>query len=174
MYLIREIVDFVVFERQTIEVFDWCSRSIVFNFSESEAFDGVVLVLGDMSFLIILSFVWTSDLFSRLTLKISIFYRCFSWEKKKISDWLTNRRSFRILLIPFDASANQIHPSTSVGRVSLRGIRFWLVIQLNHNIDTWLIKGLSPRFVGEILFSLQPKQKTTTWSFNPTGGEEVS
>ena len=34
-FLKREIVAFVVFERQTIEVFSWCSFSSLFNFSES-------------------------------------------------------------------------------------------------------------------------------------------
>ena len=68
------LVAFVVFERQTIEVFDWCSFFFIsFNFSESEAFVGEVLVLGEISFPILLSLVWASDLLSHLTLKTSIF-----------------------------------------------------------------------------------------------------
>ena len=55
---------FVVSERQTIEVFGWSSFSIVFNFLESKAFSGEALVLGEISLLIRLSLVWTSDLFS--------------------------------------------------------------------------------------------------------------
>ena len=61
-----------MFERQTIEVFGWCRFSILFNFSESEAFAGEALIFGEASILILLSLVWTSDLFSHLTLKISI------------------------------------------------------------------------------------------------------
>ena len=68
-----EIVAFVVFERQTIEVFSWYSPFILLHFSESEAFSGEALVLGEISVLILLSSVWTLDLFSHLTLKISIF-----------------------------------------------------------------------------------------------------
>ena len=62
-----------MFERQTIEVFTWCSFSILFNFLESEAFAGEALVLGEISFFSLLSLVWTLDFFSHLTLKTSIF-----------------------------------------------------------------------------------------------------
>ena len=49
-----EIVSlFVLFERQTNEVSGW--RGL--NFSESEAFAGEALVLGEISFLILLSSV---------------------------------------------------------------------------------------------------------------------
>ena len=64
IYIERKIVTFVVFERQTIEVFVWCSFSILFNFSEKEAFAGETFVLGEITFLIFLFLVWTSDLFS--------------------------------------------------------------------------------------------------------------
>ena len=47
--------------------------SILLNFSESEVFAGEALVLEEISFFILLSLVWTLDLFSYLTLKIFIF-----------------------------------------------------------------------------------------------------
>ena len=56
-YLSREIVAFVVFDRETIDVFGWCSFSILFIFSESESFAGEAIVLGEISFLILLSLV---------------------------------------------------------------------------------------------------------------------
>ena len=43
------------------------------QFSKSEAFAGEALVIGEISFLILLSLVWTSDIFSHLTLETSIF-----------------------------------------------------------------------------------------------------
>ena len=73
----------LLFERQTIELFGWCSFSILFNFSEYEAFAGEALVLGEISFLILLSLVWTSDLFSLLTLKASIFIEDPQSKKKQ-------------------------------------------------------------------------------------------
>ena len=73
IYLESGIVAFVVFERQTIEVFRWCSFSFVFNFSENEAFAGEVLILGDISHLILLSLVKVSDLFFPLIIKKSNF-----------------------------------------------------------------------------------------------------
>ena len=60
---------FVVFERQTNEVSGWCSLSMLLNFLESEAFVGETLVLGEISFRILLSLVWSLDIFSLLTLK---------------------------------------------------------------------------------------------------------
>ena len=50
IYIKREIVAFDVFEGQTIEVFSWCSFSILFNFSASEAFAGEALVRGEINF----------------------------------------------------------------------------------------------------------------------------
>ena len=44
-------------------------------FLESEAFAGVILVLRDISFLILLSLEWTSDIFSLLILKTCIFIK---------------------------------------------------------------------------------------------------
>ena len=50
-----EIVSrFVLFERQANEVSGWCSLSMLLNFAKSEAFAGEVLVLGNISFLILL------------------------------------------------------------------------------------------------------------------------
>ena len=63
----------VVFERQTIEVSGWWSLSIQLNFTDSEAFAGEAFVLRDIYFLILLSLVWTSDIFSPVTIKTSIF-----------------------------------------------------------------------------------------------------
>ena len=69
-----EIVSlFVVFERQKNEVSGWSGHSMVLNFSESEALAGETQALGEISFLILLSLVWTSDLFSHFTIKTSIF-----------------------------------------------------------------------------------------------------
>ena len=48
---------FVVFERETNEISGWCSLSMLLNFSESETFTGEALVLGEISYLIILSSV---------------------------------------------------------------------------------------------------------------------
>ena len=102
-----EIVSlFVVFKRQTNVLSGCCSLSTLFNFSESEAFAGEALALGDISFLILLSLVWTSDIFSLLTLKTCILWRIPL--RTNIADWLTNHRLFRILLILFDWSTNQI------------------------------------------------------------------
>ena len=68
-----EIITSVIFERQTIEVFGWCSLSILLNFSENEAFTGEALVLVKIYFFILLSLVQMLDLFSNLTLKTFIF-----------------------------------------------------------------------------------------------------
>ena len=74
IYIYREREkEITVFERQTIEVFCWCSFVILFNFSESSVFTGKAIVLGEISFLIFFYLVWTSDQFSYLTLKASIF-----------------------------------------------------------------------------------------------------
>ena len=71
IYLLKEIVAFVVFERQTIEEFDWYSFSIIFNFSESEAFAGEALVLGEISY----SLVFGMDIESFLSKLGRIFSR---------------------------------------------------------------------------------------------------
>ena len=63
------IVTFAVFERQTIGLSGWCSLSMLLNFSENEAFAGEALVFGEIHFLILMSSVWTSDIFSNLNLK---------------------------------------------------------------------------------------------------------
>ena len=68
---------FDFFDRQTMEIFGWCSFSILFNFSESEVF------AKEISFLIHLFLAWTSDLFSSLTLKSTVF----------IEDSLENKHS---------------------------------------------------------------------------------
>ena len=47
IYIDREIVTLVVFEKQKIEVFGWCSFSILFNLSECQAFAEEALVLGE-------------------------------------------------------------------------------------------------------------------------------
>ena len=83
------------------------------NFSESVAFVGVALFLGEISFLILLSLAWRSDIFSPKPKKM-YFY---------IPDWLTNHISFLILQLLFYPSVNQMHMSTSVGRVSLSCIK---------------------------------------------------
>ena len=74
----------------------------------------------------ILSLVWTSDVFSHLTLKHLFLY----WISLRTSnpDWLTNHRSFCKLLLLLDWSSNQMCWSMSVGKVYLPFIRFWLVI----------------------------------------------
>ena len=65
----------VVIKRQTNEVSDWYDISMLLNFSEDEVFPGKRSVLQEISFLIFLSAVWTSDIFSILTRKTSIFRR---------------------------------------------------------------------------------------------------
>ena len=141
-----------MFERQTIEVFDWCSFTLLFTFSESKAFAGEALVLGGISFLIHLSLVWTSDLFSHLTLETSIFTEDSPGSKHS---WLANQS--QIILYTFTTFwlVSQSNVLIYVGgRVSLPIIWFWLVIQSNHNIGVWLIKDPIPCFVGEYFFSL--------------------
>ena len=78
----------IVFERQAIEEFGWCCLSMLLNFPESEVFDGEALVLGEISFLILLSLVYISDIFSRLTLK-HLFLKRIPL-KTNIPIWLTN------------------------------------------------------------------------------------
>ena len=51
IYKYMEIVFFFVFERQTIEVFCWCSLSMLLNFSESKAFAEEAFVLRKIFFL---------------------------------------------------------------------------------------------------------------------------
>ena len=46
---------------------------LLLNFLESEVFAGKALVLGEISFLILLSLVWTLNIFSLLILKTCIF-----------------------------------------------------------------------------------------------------
>ena len=70
---------FVVFERQTNEVSGWGSLSMKLTFSENEAFVGEALVLGEISFLILLSLELFSDFLS-LTLK-TYFYSGFPREQ---------------------------------------------------------------------------------------------
>ena len=97
-----EIVSlFVVFER-----YGWCNLSMLLNFMECKAFAGEVLVCGEIFFLI-LSSVSTLDIFSLLILKTLIFIE--DSQVNKHSYWLTNHRSFHILLLLFDESVNQMH-----------------------------------------------------------------
>ena len=102
------VVLLVVFERQTNEVSGWCSLSMLINFSASEAFVGEAFVHGEISFLILLSSVWTSDIFSLLTKKKHLFSLRIPL-RTNIPNWLTNHRSFSFLLLLFDWSANQMH-----------------------------------------------------------------
>ena len=75
-------------------VFPYCSFL-------SEAF-----VLGEISFLILLSSLWTSDNFSLLNLKTCIFTE--DYYRKNIPNRLTNRKLFPILLLIFNCLANEI------------------------------------------------------------------
>ena len=92
---------FVVFERQTNEECGWCSLFMLLNFSVREVFVGKTLVLGEIYFHIFLPLVYLmissqKIVLYRIPLGINIPY------------WLTNHRSFRILLLLFDWSANQM------------------------------------------------------------------
>ena len=98
----------------------------------------------DFFFFLLLFPVWILAVFSLLILKICIFIEDYPSNKPVIS--------FRFLLV-FDGSANEMRWSTSVGRVSLPRIRFWFVIQSKHHIRVCLIRGFSPRLVGEYLLS---------------------
>ena len=60
----------------------------VTQFLESKAFAGEALTFGEISFLILLSLVQTSDIFSHLTLKPSIFIKDSSGNKHS---WLANQ-----------------------------------------------------------------------------------
>ena len=84
----------------------YLAGEVLVNFSESEAFSGKDLILGEISFLILFTSVWTSDLFPPLTLKPSIFYRIPLGTN--IPNWLTNHRLFRINLLLFNWSADQM------------------------------------------------------------------
>ena len=78
----------------------------------------------------------------------------------RFPDWITNHRPFRILQLLFYKSANQMRWSTSLGRLSLPRIRFWLVIQSNHNIRAWLIKDPCPLLVGWVSLFTWTKTKS--------------
>ena len=107
--------------------------SILLNFSESKAFTGEALVLADTFFLILLSYVRTSDIFFHLPLKTYILL--IIPPETNILYWLTNHRSFRILLLLVSRSNALIYG------------------QSNNNTGAWLIKGPSPYLVREHLFS---------------------
>ena len=72
IYIYENCIAFFGFERQTNEV-----RSgavfLCYSIFWSEAFAGEALVLGEISFFILLSSVWTLDIVSLLTLKTYIF-----------------------------------------------------------------------------------------------------
>ena len=106
---------FVAFKRQTNEVPCWCGLSMLLRFRTMRLLLKRLL-LGEISFLL-LSLVWTSDIFSVITLKLIFLLRIPMGIN--IHDWLTNHRSILIFPLLFDYSANQMHWSTSVGRVSL-------------------------------------------------------
>ena len=72
---------FVVFERQTIEVFGWFSLSMLLNFLEKEAFVGEIFVLGEISFLILLSFCIDIRYLLSSNPKNIYFYREFPWKQ---------------------------------------------------------------------------------------------
>ena len=100
-------MEIVAFERLTNEVFGWCSLSVLLSFLESEAFAVEALVLREVSLLILLSSVWTSDMFSHLTPKYLFLWRIPLGTN--IPNRLTTHRLFYILLPLFDWSANQMH-----------------------------------------------------------------
>ena len=81
---------FVIFERQTNEVSGWWS-SILLNISEGEAFVGEALVLGNIS-----SCLWYRHRISSL---LKTFFLLKIPPGISIPDWLSNHRSFRILLL---------------------------------------------------------------------------
>ena len=158
---------FLVFERQTYEV-----SFYVTQFSETEVFAGEALVLGEISFLILLSSVWTTDIFSLLILKTSIF----------IEDSPGNKHS-RL------ANQSKIisYSTTSFRRgqpIKYADLGLWKEYPLhisdfnpiNHNIGARLIKGAIPRLLWNYLFSHWPRQKLKVWliyhkiwSLTPTG-----
>ena len=70
IYTVKEkILLFVVFKRQKNAISGWWSLFILLSFSESKALAEEALVLGEISFLILLSSEWTSDVFSHLIRK---------------------------------------------------------------------------------------------------------
>ena len=135
-----------------IVVFGWRSFSILFNFSERGfCWRG----FNSWRYFFSYSLVFGMDIGSFLLINPKNIYFLLRFPLgTNIPDWLTNHRSFCILLLLFDWSGNQMCWSTSMRRVSLPRIRFWLVIQSNHNIGAWLIKDPSPSLVGEYFFSL--------------------
>ena len=118
---------------------------VSFRYSERETFPGEVLVLREISFLILSSLVRTSDLFSHLILKTSIFIEDFPGNKHSR---LTNQSQ----IIAYTFITNQMLLS--------RFVREYPFHVANHNIGTILFKYPSPRIVGEYFFSLKPKQKS--------------
>ena len=145
IYIYENCDALVVFEWQTIEVHGWCSLFMVLNFSESEAFAGEALVLGDISFLDFSS-VLTSDIYSLLILKTCIFTKNSCGNKY-------SRLANRSEIISYSCSANQMCRSMTVRTVSLPHIRFFLLVsQSNINIGTYLIKGPRLHLLGEYIF----------------------
>ena len=88
IYIYIYIVAFCRIWEQTNEVSKRCRFYRLISFSESEAFAVEALVLQKISFLIFLYSVWTSDIFSLLTLKTSIFTEDFPGNKHF---WLANQ-----------------------------------------------------------------------------------
>ena len=137
-----------VFDRPTIEVFGWCILSMLFSFLENKAFAGEALVLGEISFLIYLSSVWTSDIFSLLTSNMYS-YRGFPWEEAfPIGKPITNHFIFLYYFLNGQP-------------IKYADLYLWeeypfhvrLVIQSNHNIGACLIMSPSLYHVREYLFS---------------------
>ena len=152
IYRERKIVTVAVFERQTMEVFGWYSFSILFNFLVCEAFAGEALVLSEISFLILLSLVWTSDLFSHLTPKIFIFIEDSPGNQH--SQLANQSQIILYTLITFQL----VSQSNGLFYVCRKCIPSTCQILSGHPIKSqyrdWLIKDPSPCLVGEYFFSL--------------------
>ena len=72
IHIKSDIVSFCCIQK-TVKWSIWLVQFFWLNFSQSEELAGQALVLGEISYLILLSSIWTSDLCSQLTLKTSIF-----------------------------------------------------------------------------------------------------
>ena len=140
--------------------------SIVFNFSEIEDFAGETLVLGEISFLILLSLVWTSDLFFHQILKTSIFIEDSSGKKHSR---LANQS--QIILYTF-TTFWLVSQSNVLIYVCEKSILFTYQILIDHLIKPqWrgLINKISQLTTcGEVFLLILTKTKRSKiWSFNP-------
>ena len=131
-------------------------------------FSGEALVPGEISFLILLSFVFLSS-----NLKNIYFCRGFLREET-FPNGLPITDLFVYFYFFLTGQPLKCADLCQWEVVSLPRIKFLMFIQSNHNIDVWFIKDPSLRLVGEYSFHFNQSKNQRSDLLTPTGKQEVS